>query len=130
MRMLAKFTLALTALAVAAPAGAQRNWSLLGQRQVNDRAERDVIRVEGARRFSQIRLCVADHAVRFYDVDVRFRNGGNQDIRLRSIVGADSCSGAINLRGGRGGRDIDQVVFAYEARTLGRRGARVRLYGR
>ena len=128
MRNLAKFTLALTALAISVPAGAQRNWSFLGQRHVNDRAERDVIRVEGARRFSQIRLCVADHAVRFYEVDIRFRNGGNQDIRLRTIVGADSCTGAINLRGR--GRDIDQVVFRYEARTLGRRGARVRLFGR
>jgi hypothetical protein len=129
MKSFTKFALVLTALAVAAPAGAQRNWIFLGQREVNDQAERDVIRVEGARRFSQIRLCVANHAVQFYDVDVRFRNGGNQDIRLRTIIGADSCSGAINLRGGAG-RDIDQVVFAYEARTLGRRGARVRLYGR
>jgi len=129
MKTVAKLALVLTALAIAAPAVAQRNWSLLGQRHVNDQAERDVIRVEGARRFSQIRICVADRAVQFYNVDVRFRNGGNQDIRLRSIIGADSCSGAINLRGGAG-RDIDQVVFTYEARTLGRRGARVRLYGR
>lgn len=128
MKNLAKFALALTALAVAAPAEAQPGWSFLGQRHVTDRAERDVIQVTGARRFAQIRICVAQRAVRFHDVDVRFRNGGNQDVKLRSIVAADSCSGAIDLRGR--GRDIDQVTFAYEARTLGRRGARVRLYGR
>ena len=128
MQYLAKFALALTALAVAAPVEAQRGWIFLGQRHVTDRAERDVIRVAGARRFGQIRICVADRAVRFNDVDIRFRNGGNQDVKLRSIVAADSCSGAIELRGR--GRDIDQVVFAYEARRLGRRGARVRLYGR
>lgn len=128
MKMLSRFALAATLLAIAAPAAAQRNWTLLGQRDVNDSAERDVIAVEGARRFVQIRICVARHAVQFYDVDVRFRNGGNQDVKLRSIIAAESCTGAIDLRGGA--RDIAQVVFAYQARTLGRRGAHVRLYGR
>jgi len=127
MKMLGKLMLAATALAVSTPAAAQR-WVLLGERQVSDRAERDVIAVRGARRFSQVRICVARHSVAFRDVDIRFRNGGNQDVRMRSMIPADGCTGQINLRGRD--RDIDRVVFNYEARSLGRRGALVRLYGR
>lgn len=128
MKRLAGIAVVAAVFASAAPAVAQGGWTLLGERHVNDRAERDVIGIGGARRFAQIRVCVVDRAVRFYDVDVRFRNGGNQDVPVRAIIPAGGCTREIGLRGR--GRDIAEIRFAYEARTIGRDGAHIRVFGR
>ena len=117
-------------LAAAAPAGAQRGgWRLLGEREVSDRVDRDVIPVRGARRFNQVRICVGRQAVRFYDVDIRFRNGGNQDIAIRSLIRPGGCTRNIALTG-RGGRDIISVAFTYEAASVRRARSHVRVFGR
>ena len=116
------------AIAMAAPALAQ-GWVQLGEREVSDRVDRDVISVGGRARFRQIRLCVGRNPVRIYDMDVRFRNGGNQDVRLRARLAAGQCSRVINLEG-RGGRDISSVAFTYEAASIGRERSHIRLFGR
>ena len=117
-------------LAVAAPAGAQRGgWRFLGEREVSDRVDRDVIAVRGDRRFNQIRLCVGRNRIRIYDLDVRFRNGGNQDVNVRSVIPAGGCSRNIALQG-RGGRDITSIAFTYEAASLGRERSHIRVFGR
>ena len=126
----AAYALAATMIAIsAAPAGAQRGWTLVGEREVNDRVDRDVVAVEGRRRFSQVRICVGRNRVRFYDVDIRFRNGGNQDARVRAMIRAGGCTRNIALQG-RGGRDIASVAFTYEAASLGRERSHVRVFAR
>ena len=119
---------AAAALLSAAPGLAQADWTLLGQREVSDRVDRDVIAVPGGRRFGQVRLCAYDHAVRIYDLDVRFRNGGNQDVKVRALLQPGSCTRFIALKGPR--RNISSVAFTYEAASLGRPKAHVRLFGR
>ena len=116
---------AAAAILLAAPAAAQLRWIELGSREVSDRAERDVIAVPGRALYGQVRLCVERTRVRFYDVDVRFRNGGNQSLPVRALVARGACSRSLDLRGRR--RDIESVTFTYEAASLGRRRARVRL---
>lgn len=105
--------MAAAALAVAAPAAAQQTWRLLGAHEVGDGAGSGTIQVAGGRRYGEVRICVRRHNVRFRDVDIRFVNGGNQAVRLRSIIARDSCTGAIVLRGGR--REIASVAFTYDA---------------
>ena len=122
-------TLAVGLAAAAVPAVGQGGWVRLGEREVSDRAERDTIGAPGGRRYRQVRLCVDRHAVRIYDMDVRFRNGGNQDAAVRAVIPAGGCTRDIALRG-RGGRDIASVAFTYEAASLGRERAHVRLYAR
>lgn len=117
------------AAAMAAPAIAQGGWTMVGQREVSDRVDRDTISVEGRRQFTQIKLCVDRHAVRIHDFDVRFRNGGNQDVSVRDVVAAGSCTRDVALSG-RGGRDIVNVAFTYEAASLGRERAHIRLLAR
>lgn len=109
------------------PAQAGDRWVKLGSREVTDRAEGDRIGV-GARRFDDIRLCVRRTAVRFYDVTVRFENGGKQDVALRRVVPKGDCTRAIDLKGSD--RNIDAVLFRYEAASLGRKRAVVTLFGR
>ncbi len=130
MSMFRNILLVTALLAVATPAAAQRGgWRLLGEREVSDRVDRDVIAVRGDRRFNQIRICVGRNRIRIYDLDVRFRNGGNQDVNLRAVIPAGGCSRNIALQG-RGGRDITTVAFTYEAASIGRERSHVRVFGR
>lgn len=121
-------TLFLAAVASAALAGPAFAWDLLGTRDVRDAVDRDTIVVEGARQFERIRLCVYRRPVHFIDLDVRFANGGHQDVSVRQRVNAGECTRVIDLVGDD--RNITSVTMLYEE-TSRRRGqhATVRLYG-
>ena len=123
-----RFWIALSVMVVAAPAVAQSVWVPIGSRDVTDRVDRDSIDVAGHGQFDQVRLCTNGSAIRFHDVDVRFRNGASQDLAVRSLVPRGACTEAFDLRGRE--RDIQTVAFTYEAASLGRRNGRVRLYAR
>jgi hypothetical protein len=112
--------------ATATPAAA---WDLLGERIVRDRMDRDVVVLEGHRQFSQIKICVYRHPVRIYDVDVRFNNGGHQDVEVRARINPGGCTRNIDLKGDD--RDIRSINMLYEETSWGRRKtATVRVFGR
>jgi len=102
--------------------------TLLGSRTVAYNSETDVIQVPGAARYRSVRFCVVQRAVHFRDLDVVFRNGGQQDLQVRSVIPAGDCTRWINLRGPR--RNIARIVLRYD--TLDNSGPRavVRAYGR
>ena len=105
------------------------NWDFLGQRVVRHFAENDAIPAYGHRHYRQIKLCAYQRPVRLYDLDVRFQNGGHQDVAVRAVLNPGQCTRAIDLNGFQ--RDIKFVHMAYE--TLGwHHGPRafVRLYAR
>lgn len=91
-------------------------WELIGTRQVDFRTERDRVAVRGYERFRQIKVCVYNRPVHFLDMDVRFANGGHQDIHVRDVIRPGDCTRAIDLRGHR--RDLHAISFIY--RSLGR----------
>lgn len=104
---------AASTLAVATPADAQRyhgNWRTIGFTRVQGR-DSDTIRVPGTARYRQLRLCVYGGPIEMRDVDVRFRNGGHQDIGTRQLMRAGSCTRNLNLRGNF--RDVTAVRLAY-----------------
>ncbi len=45
------------------------------------------------------------------DFDVRFRNGGHQDIAVRQMLRAGTCTRNIDLAGNR--RDVTQIRLKY-----------------
>jgi hypothetical protein len=103
-------------------------WTFLGQRQVNDRAERDVIVVTGHEgKFSAIQIRVQRASVDFHKVQVNFRNGGTQNVELRNTIRAGGESRRIDLEGDD--RVIKSVEFWYDANTVRGRRAVVRLFG-
>lgn len=108
------------ALALSAGAGPAFAWDVIGVRDVRDRTDRDTIVVEGHRRFERIKLCVYRNPVHFLDVDVRYRNGGHQDVSVRQRLNPGQCTRAIDLNGDE--RDIATVSLLYEE-TSWRRGA-------
>ena len=113
---------------LAVPAAAQVGWTELGSREVSDRVDRDTIPVRGGQMYSQIALCAMEAPVRFYDGKVRYRSGRVQDIPVRALVRRGDCTRRLDLRGRD--RDIAVVNFTFEAASLGRRNARVRLFAR
>lgn len=100
-------------LVMAAPADAQRwvgNWRTIAYERVNGR-DTDIIRVPTTLRYRQLRLCVYGGPIRMRDVDVRFRNGGHQDIRTRQLMRAGTCTRNLDLRGNF--RDVTAVRLKY-----------------
>jgi hypothetical protein len=121
--------IATTAFLFVTVLGAADRWAALGSRSVTDRVDHDTIVVTGAKGdFNAIKLTVQRSAVRFYRVVVHYRNGGQQEIQLRNVIEAGGETRVIDLRGKD--RVIKAVDFWYEAKSIGRRGAVVRLFGR
>jgi len=118
-----------TAYAKPAPLAARpAQWELVGQRTVSQRLERDTIPVVGRDRHKQIMMCVYNTPVRVQDFDVRFANGGTQDVAVRNVIGAGQCTRAIDLKGQK--RDIKSVTLAYKSMGLFKRGALVKIFAR
>jgi hypothetical protein len=115
---------AFLALAAASPALA---WDVVGTRDVRDRTERDTIALNGHRQFDRIKLCVYRNPVHFLDLDVRFRNGGHQDVSLRQRINPGECTRVIDLVGDD--RDITTISMVYEETSYRRRAhATVRVF--
>ena len=78
--------------------------------QVNGR-DTDSIRVPGTARYRQMRVCVFGGPIQMRDVDVRFRNGGHQDIGTRAT---DACRYLHpQPRPARRLRDVNEVRLNY-----------------
>ena len=105
---------AATTATVAVPADAQRwrpsAWHTVGHATVNGR-DSDTIRVPGTARYRQMRVCVFNGPIRMRDLDVRYRNGGRQDIKVRQLMRAGTCTRNIDLAGNR--RDVTRVRLKY-----------------
>ena len=112
---------------LASPASAQQV-TLLGSRTVADLSETDVIPVPGGQGFSSIRLCVAQRAVRFRDLDIVFANGASQDASIQRRIGPGDCTRWIDLAGER--RNVARIVMRYDTlRNVGVQGV-VTAFGR
>jgi hypothetical protein len=111
------------AMCIATPSFA---WTQIGARDVRDRTDRDTIVVEGPRQFERIKLCVYRQPVHFLDVDVRFANGGHQDVSVRERINPGQCTRAIDLNGDD--RNITTISMLYEETSFRRRHATVRLF--
>jgi hypothetical protein len=105
-------------LTMAAPADAQRwaNWRTIAFEQVNGR-DSDTIRVPGTARYRQLRVCVFGGPIQMRDVDVRFRNGGHQDIGTRNVMRAGTCTRNLDLRGHA--RDVNAIRLKYRPLARG-----------
>ena len=101
---------------------------LLGERHVTDRTERDTIKVGAERgKFKGIKVKATGAAVEFKRVVVHFENGDEQVFEKNRVLARGNKSRTIDLNGGP--RFIEKVVFHYEARSRGWKGAELKLFG-
>jgi hypothetical protein len=104
--------IAAIALPAAAEAQQRRGWQTIGTQKVAFGAETDTFPVRGNRTHSMVRICAVRRDVTLLDADVRFANGGEQDILGgKRSVRAGTCTRAVDLRGNR--RNIASVKLAY-----------------
>jgi hypothetical protein len=120
---------ALLVVACAASRAQQRDaWVALGQRDVSDRVDHDVISVTAKRgEFQRIKLLVQRAPVDFHRVVVHYGDGSKQEVEMRNTIRAGSETRAIDLEGRD--RVIRNVEFWYDARTIRGRKASVRVLG-
>jgi hypothetical protein len=103
-------------VAAVAPANAQfgrwtdRGWRTVAYTRVDGR-DTDTIRLRGHIRERAIRVCAINRPLNLRDFDIRYWNGGRQDVRTRAVIRAGTCTRAVDLRGGR--RDIAAVRLRY-----------------
>ncbi len=89
----------------------ERGWRTIGYTRVDGR-DSDRINLPGVTRQRAIRLCAMNAPLRLRDFDIRFANGGRQDVNTRAVLPAGRCTRAVDLRGNR--RDIASVRLRYE----------------
>jgi hypothetical protein len=109
------------AFAAAAPADAQRwrpnAWRTIAYTQVNGARDTDTIRLPGTARYRQMRLCVYGGPLHMRDVDVRYANGGHQDIGVRQRMRAGTCTRNVDLNGRY--RDVRLIRLKYNPISRG-----------
>lgn len=71
----------------------------------------DTIRMRGHIRERAIRVCAINQPLHLRDFDIRYENGGRQDVNTRAVLRAGTCTRAVDLRGNR--RDINAVRLRY-----------------
>jgi hypothetical protein len=109
---------AAAALTAVTPAAAQQwrwnegNWRTIGTTRVDGRRDNDVVQLPGVTRQREIRVCALNAPLRLRDFDIRFANGGRQDVNTRAVLNAGTCTRAVDLRGNR--RDVTSVRLRYE----------------
>jgi hypothetical protein len=110
------FATAAATLVTATPAAAQYgNWRERGWRTVAytrvDGRDSDTIRMRGHIRERRIRVCAINQPLHLRDFDIRYQNGGHQNVNTRAVLRAGTCTRAVDLRGNR--RDISVVRLRY-----------------
>lgn len=88
-------------------------WRLLAFKTVGAGTDRDTIHVNRAERYRFIQLCSFNAPIHMVDFKVRFENGKRQDVHVRNIIAARSCTRAIRLDGNNA-RRIQRVDLTYQ----------------
>jgi hypothetical protein len=107
---------AATAVVAISPAAAQyarwneRGWRTVAYTRVDGR-DTDTIRMRGHVRERRIRVCAINQPLNLRDFDIRYQNGGHQNVNTRAVLRAGTCTRAVDLRGNR--RDINAVRLRY-----------------
>ncbi len=103
-----------------------QGWRTVGMKTVDGR-DTDTIYLPGSSRQSMLRICAINAPLKMRDLDIYFANRGHQDPNTRTVIGAGTCTRAIDLRGNR--RDIVSVRLKYEpiARSMRRPLVRVQV---
>lgn len=104
-------------------------WEVIGSREVDFRADRDVLEVGGKKAYRRLMLGVDRGDVEIHNVKVTFANGDSFSPDTRLHFDADTRTRAIDLPGAL--RDIRRIEFRYRSLRGGNDGrAIVRVFGR
>jgi hypothetical protein len=104
-------------------------WIYLGESNVDGSSDHDKIKVgRSDGRFRALQIRVERAPIEFDRVVVHYANGGDDEVPIRSRIGAGSRTRPIDLRGGD--RAIESVEIWYARARDNSRKPKLRLYGR
>jgi hypothetical protein len=104
-------------------------WIYLGESNVDGNSDHDRIKVgRSDGRFRELQIRVERAPIEFDRVVVHYENGADDEVPIRSRVGAGSRTRPIDLRGGD--RAIESVEIWYARARENSRKPKLRLYGR
>ena len=83
-------------------------WEKLGERSVNFKSERDVIKCSNKGTFTRIKIRVDNAAVEFDRILLEYGNGEKQEIYVRQNIRAGGETREIDLRGNK--RNIKKIT--------------------
>lgn len=110
------------------PGWDSRGWTLLGDRIVNGRTDRDIIEVGRSQgKFRQLTLRVEDSDVELLDMRIHFRKGKSRDVKVGHYFREGSRSRVIDLPGNK--QVIQKIELRYRNLPGGGR-ATVQVWGR
>ena len=109
---------AMGTIAMAAPAGAQREgaWLGVGTRPLAAGSASQIFEVRTTSVPREIMFCVDGGDVRLVSAEVRFRSGDTRAVRLGTRVRAGRCSSGYNLRNREA--ELGSVTVAYDPASL------------
>jgi hypothetical protein len=111
---------AMGTIAVAAPAGAQRDgaWLGVGTRTLAAGSSSQTFEVRTTIAPRQIKFCVDGGDLRLVSADVRFRGSGDaRPVRLGTRLRAGRCTAEYSLR--NRDAELGSVIVAYDPASLG-----------
>lgn len=105
------------------------DWVFLGERNVTDRLDHDIIPVTTSQgKFTAIKLVARNTPINLHRVLVRFGNNTVHDVALREVLPKNGETRVIDLPGKN--RMIKSVEFWYDARSITGRNGSMRLWGK
>jgi hypothetical protein len=105
-----------------------RGWRMIGERQARRSVDRDEMRVRADRAYGAIRRRVFRAPVKFFRVQIHFRNGGSREIEVRQLIERSGATRIIDLPGER--RFTETIVFRCKTPPLARERATVQVWVR
>ncbi|MGL5938260.1 MAG: hypothetical protein ACRCZY_02410 [Phocaeicola sp.] len=106
-------------------------WEVLGEKTVNFKTEKDVIKCGQKGTFTRLKIRVDNAPVEFERIFLEYGNGEKQEIRIRQRISAGGESREIDLKGNR--RNIKNITFYYSTdkkKGNSRGKAKVSVWGR
>jgi hypothetical protein len=105
---------AISAVTAFSAAEAKQGWAVIAEQQVGKGGDVDTVQINNPRKFQSVRICVYGRAVHLNSFSVQFRNGGRQDLDVRTNYRPGKCSRAVDLKGEK--RHIEWVMLNYNRR--------------
>ena len=103
-----------------------RHYDNLGETEVWDTLQQDIVPIASNQPYSQLRICAFRKHVRLFGGSIRFADGSEQPLPKDVLIPASGCMRKMMLSGGQ--RPIQSVHMFYWAEIFGPMEADVKVY--
>ena len=103
-----------------------RHYDNLGETEVWDTLQQDIVPIASTQPYTQLRICAFRKHVRLFGGSIRFADGSEQPLPQDVLIPASGCMRKMMLSGGQ--RPIQSMRMFYWAEIFGPMEADVKVY--